>query len=453
MAKKSDHLDVRGRGLTKTYSYRRRVPTDLWPLLGKYIYGKICRGGDPALAEIEALRRDTIYESIFARARAGEVIDLKRAELEAQISPELHKALRLVRLAGPVQLPQQAIVDTFDLFGTTAPAPTPAMRTVPALATGDGITVSQAFEAMVAQMKREKARQGTIDGHKRFVGQFIEDMGDMPLVAISKAIVSDWRDKLASKEGRSNKTVNTYITSMLCVVKSAASRGRFEGANVFEKMGLKKDGKSYVPFEDAEVKAFFDATPVEVKPAQHSPQTALPWIVRIAAYTGARLEEITQLKKTDISMEGLNGGSKLCFHMHEEDENNHLKNSASTRIVPVHSRLCEMGFEKYFKGLPAGSMLFPGLTRRESRDNKIGGRSGELFRKLGIKLGITKKGKCFHSWRHSAIGAMRRADISLDDREAVCGHTSGRVNNDVYTTGPGLVKLTAAVEAINYAQV
>jgi integrase len=164
------------------------------------------------------------------------------------------------------------------------------------------------------------------------------------------------------------------------------------------------------------------------------------------------MEEVTQLKAADVSVEGLNGGSVLAFHFHEEDENNHLKTDTSTRTVPVHSALVRMGFEEYLKALPKGSMLFPGLTRRASRDNKIGAYSGELYRRLLKSLGLKRKGKCFHSWRHTANTLMRQAGVPLGERAAIIGHQTGHISDDVYAKdGPGIALLKAAVEKIAYA--
>jgi hypothetical protein len=75
-----------------------------------------------------------------------------------------------------------------------------------------------------------------------------------------------------------------------------------------------------------------------------------------------------------------NGGTLDCIIIHNGGDN-HLKNDSSVRVVPIHSQLANGGFLDYVKALPQDGVLFPGLKRRASKDNKIGARVGELFGK------------------------------------------------------------------------
>jgi integrase len=215
-------------------------------------------------------------------------------------------------------------------------------------------------------------------------------------------------------------------------------------------MKRKAGGKSYIPFSDEEVKAIFAALPCETKPSKHSPTTALPWIVRIAAYSGMRLEEICQMMTTDIETRGMNGGSVLCFNVHNGDTDHHLKTDSSARVVPVHSELVRTGLLDYMSALPKAGPLFPGLVRRTSKGNKVGARAGELFGKLLIRLDIKKAGKVFHSWRHNVSESLERAGISETDVARILGHSIPGLSFGVYSSGPGLARLKVVVEAITY---
>src|SRR5262249_2566450 len=149
--------------------------------------------------------------------------------------------------------------------------------------------------------------------------------------------------------------------------KSARNRGRFQGENPFEDQRRKAAGEKREAFADAEIAQLFAALPVEVSPRKHSPESALPWAVRIAAYTGMRLEEIAQLTAADVQTRGSNGGTVVVFDIHNGDTAHHLKNDSSARAIPVHSELVRAGLLDYIKALPKDGLLFPGLKRRASK--------------------------------------------------------------------------------------
>jgi integrase len=196
-----------------------------------------------------------------------------------------------------------------------------------------------------------------------------------------------------------------------------------------------------------ELQTLFDSFKFEVAP-KHTPETALPWVSLVAAYTGMRLEEIAQLKTGDIRNEGANGSTVTVIDVHNGGSNT-LKNESSARLVPVHSALVRAGFLDYVKRLPDGP-LFPGLTRRASKGGKIGARLGELFRKRLEALGLKRDRLCFHSFRHTVAGALEAAAVSQTDAARVLGHTVAGMSYGVYSSGPGLKRLAAVVEEIAY---
>jgi integrase len=310
-----------------------------------------------------------------------------------------------------------------------------------------GETVNQAAEIWLAELERTNVRPMTLDGHRLRVRAFIEHAGDIPLASITRAMASDFLAVVAS--GRTNRTVNNYAQTMQGIFKSARNRGRFAGDNPFEDMRRKVAAEKREEFTAEELAKIFAALPVEISPKKHSPETALPWAVRIAAFTGMRLEEIAQLAVADIETRGTNGGTVVVFNIHNGG-NNHLKNNSSARAIPIHSELVRAGLLRYIKALPKGGQLFPGLKRRSSKGNKVGARLGELFRKLLISLEMKRPGLCFHSLRHTVAQRLEAAAVSQTDAARVLGHTIEGESYGIYSSGPGLTRLAAVVEAIAY---
>jgi integrase len=189
--------------------------------------------------------------------------------------------------------------------------------------------------------------------------------------------------------------------------------------------------------------------PRDVKPKKHSPDTALPWCAVIAAFSGARLEEIAQLTTADVRAEDANGATVTVIDIHNGGDNK-LKNETSARLIPVHSELVRLGLLDYVKALPKGP-LFPGLTRRESKGGKVGARVGELFRKKLVALGLKREGLCFHSFRHTVAGALDAAGVPQSDAARVLGHAVSGMSYGVYSqAGPGLKRVAAVVQEIKY---
>jgi integrase len=337
----------------------------------------------------------------------------------------------------------------FEAYGRSGDfnRPAAAMRPAPS-----GETISQAAATWYAELTRDKStapRETTIDGHKRRVQAFIDAVGDVPLTDVTGIMASDFLAGLKV----SNRTRNNYCDTLNYVFKYAAKRSRFSKAeedNPFYDQRSKVGKSSYSPFTVAELQTLFDALPREIKPAKHSPDSALPWAALIALYSGMRLEEIAQLKTGDVREENANGATVTIIDVHNGGSNN-LKNEISERFVPVHSELVRLGLLDYVKALKPGP-LFPGLVRRESKGGKVGARLGELFRKKLVALGIKREGLCFHSLRHNVATALRRASVPQEDAAPVLGHA---VEGESYGTyaqaGPGLINVKATVEKIKYA--
>ena len=164
----------------------------------------------------------------------------------------------------------------------------------------------------------------------------------------------------------------------------------------------------------------------------------------IGAYTGARLEEIAQLKASDIKQT-----DGVWFFEFCADGNG--KTEAATRVVPLHRALVDAGLLAYRDALPKNSMLFPGLKGRTSKPGRLGVKLGDAFNWQRKKLGITRPGLNFHSFRHTVGDRLRKAGIQESDIAAVLGHEDERITSRVYGhDGLGLHRLAEIVNRISY---
>jgi integrase len=387
------------------------------------------------------------YGDVFDRLKAGEV--MTQAQIEAAIAEALTPPVLTVRaLLNPTVSQMEEERARQDAWLRAHPS---WLRAQQAADGPKGETISQAADAWFADMTRDPSaapKAATLDGHKKRVAAFVAHAGDVPLASVSRATAAEFLTKVAGG-GRSNRTTNAYATTMAGLFKSATHRGRFTGNNPFDGQKRKAGGDSYEAFQVSELQTLFDALPCEIAPAKHTPDTALPWVSMIAAYSGMRLEEIAQLKTSDIRDQGANGSTVTVIDIHNGGSNT-LKNESSARLVPVHSQLVRAGLLDYAKALPKDGLLFPGLKRRESKGGKIGARVGELFRKQLEALGLKRDRLCFHSFRHTVAEALEAAAVSQTDAARVLGHTISGMSYGVYSSGPGLKRLAAVVEEIAY---
>jgi integrase len=469
MRRRSDHLWKRG----DVWYLRLSIPPSMRHLFlsskgrskgseGQQMVRVVERLSDSkSVAEVMAAERVAVCKNIFAQIKAGiittpqQVRDaLEPSEPDVALQPGFDRAMR-DWYASPemrrkeFERRQERLARWFEEYGEGKGAFSALFGEQPASTAGE--TITQAAEAWYAELTRDKTtapRGTTIEGHRLRVKAFVDKIGDVPLAGVTRAMASDFLDGLKV----SNRTRNQYARTLASVFKSARLRGRYQGEkgqSPFDDQRAKVVGSSYEPFTVAELQKLFDALPRETKPKRHTPETALPWVALIALYTGMRLEEIAQLTTADVREESANGARVWCVDVHNGGSNK-LKNKTSARLIPIHSELVRLGLLDYMKALKAGP-LFPGLTRRASKGNKVGARVGELFRKKLVALDLKRDGLCFHSFRHTVAGRLDAAGVPQSDAARVLGHAVAGMSYGTYSqAGPGLKRVAGVVEQIAY---
>lgn len=174
---------------------------------------------------------------------------------------------------------------------------------------------------------------------------------------------------------------------------------------------------------------------------------ALYWMPILALFTGARLEELGQLRLSDIREE--NGIPYLDIN---EDDDKKVKNKYSIRRVPVHPELVRIGFLNYVTSLrrDGKQRLFPEF-KRDKRDSFTQRFSTKANRYLD-RIGITDPRKVYHSFRHTFKDAARKAKLEKAMRDKLQGHAHHDVAED-YGIGWDLQDLYEAICKISYAGV
>jgi integrase len=237
----------------------------------------------------------------------------------------------------------------------------------------------------------------------------------------------------------SPKSVNLYVELLSSLFKWAEHEemvtrnpaAKLAGARVSKEPPRR-------PLQPDELAAFLDATDV---PEDDGARWAY-WMARIAPLTGMRFAEIAGFEVRDLERIG----GHWCFKV-RANQYRGVKSLASTRTVPVHPRLIELGLPGLLEGRATGDPLLGAVPLGNGASlNAAQKRLGRIVRSV-----ITDRKVTFHSSRHNFRDAARAAEMPLDVVAALGGWDL--VSNKAmegYGSGHRIDLLAAWVAKIDY---
>lgn len=169
------------------------------------------------------------------------------------------------------------------------------------------------------------------------------------------------------------------------------------------------------------------------------------WLPLLAFASGARINELATLYKHDI----LEERNIKYFNLTEYEDEKSLKNNNSKRVVPIHSRLIELGFLDFLSNSEEG-LLFKDLETlykphtQEAFSNPAVSEFSE-FKRETLKL---SNEVVFHSLRNTFMQQCADNRIQDSDIAAVVGHSQKGMTRGRYATDFSLEILHKAVESV-----
>ncbi|MCY1644764.1 site-specific integrase [Methylorubrum sp. SL192] len=251
-------------------------------------------------------------------------------------------------------------------------------------------------------------------------------VGHDDLARVTPENIADWVDALAT-EGRGDKTIrDVYLASAKALFgwmqgkrKIAVNPCAGLRVKVIEGPVLRERF-----FTEAEISTILEASLASQRgrlSAEHA--AARRWVPWLCAYSGARVGEVTQLRREDIRFED----GVRYFRITPEAGTVKTKRF---RDVPIHSHLIEMGFLDYVETRSKELFFDKARGRGGSDANPLSKRVGERLAAWVRKLGITDVGvDPNHGWRHSFKTRGRRGGMRDSVLDAIQGHapdTEGR---------------------------
>lgn len=195
--------------------------------------------------------------------------------------------------------------------------------------------------------------------------------------------------------------------------------------NYFDELYAENDteGRSRVPFST--LRALFEHSIYTDHEFSYNYQY---WAPLIALHSGMRLNEICQLRPTDIQVED----GILFMHVLEDDEMNSVKTKAGIRRVPVHPKLLALGFKDFVNSRQGFERLFSDGLSYDTTTNSWSSNASSWFYRLRLELDCYRKGEDFHSFRHLIIETLVKSEERIDERllKALVGH-SNQISQEV----------------------
>lgn len=192
-------------------------------------------------------------------------------------------------------------------------------------------------------------------------------------------------------------------------------------------------------FDDPDITAFF----TEIAKKAKEPYGL--WIPRVMAYTGCRMGEAAQLRKVDVRVEQ----GVAVFDFNEESEQKNLKTEGSTRRVPIHPRLLELGILEFVASCSA-EFLFPERVRFTANPER--GNMDLLSKQLNRWLrnaGVADKRKSVQSFRGTLATRLKDLGVAEYHIAEVVGHENDNITSGRYGKRTNLMALRDVVAQLN----
>ncbi|MEQ8603928.1 MAG: tyrosine-type recombinase/integrase [Marivibrio sp.] len=218
------------------------------------------------------------------------------------------------------------------------------------------------------------------------------------------------------------------------------------GGLIFSVAERDKDRRVKREFEGEDLVKIFSSRPFREEMARAPEERSREfWITTCVAFTGARREEIAQLRLEDVNLK-----TRIPHFSFKEGKGQSLKTERATRDVPIHPFLMHLGIEAYVERRAAtGSVwLFPGAG-----DINVGHRSktsAEWFGRIIHDLGLYEEGGCLHRLRKSLATQLADSHVNTAYIKDILGHERECVTERHYIGGATLEKKAELLKMVTF---
>ncbi len=375
------------------------------------------RLGTLTLQELESIQRAGGLEEFAASVRANlqalATLDASSDDELLAEDLEVRRQVRLQRLQPSLRMLAKLGID------------------LPKAVDTDNPRISAAAESWFNERKQGMSAQRL---HRVAVRRFAELHGDIPVRDVTRELVRSFAKAIEAlpdhrrlptnqrggltDPGRdvprvSAKTVERHLTSVKALLAFTTDQG-WTTSNVAIGIRPPKDTRPQAsrrrPFTPGERTRIL-AHAVE-ESGEHSD---MAWLIRLGAYTGARLEELASLPSANVrEIDGV-----LCIEI-DDLGGRSAKTPGSVRSVPLHPEIAD----PFVSWLSVRKRDRVFTTFKCSADGRYANKVSGDFARLMDRAGLTDPRLTFHSLRHTLKREMSNAGIDPDVRRAILGHAA-----------------------------
>lgn len=285
---------------------------------------------------------------------------------------------------------------------------------------------------------RDRRSLSTLSKSARAVEVFLQSIGkvDISLDQIGRRLVTDFIEE-QQKRDVAGQTLQNWLTSLGSLYEFAKRRyDAIAPLNPFHGMNLeaRRTIESYQPFEWHQLSTLLNEADEELRA-----------VILFGLFSGARLDEIASLKKSDVVIvEGIQ-----TFFISKS------KTKAGVRHIPIHAFL--IGMVDYYLSLNTGDYLLPQANKIERKDGKKGPFYSQAFTRLRRRVvPMATDRQCFHSLRGHFITCLDRAGVPEQRIGYITGHSSQAAATEAfktYSAGCSMKELSDYVEMVDYPEI
>lgn len=386
----------------------------------------------PTQLEIDPADLEELRKFVFSDTESGK---RRRAEAEAAYAKQgMDKELALHDLA------HKALLETLgELIAYANDFSAPETEDLRSILTNPA-AYKPASPITKARLKTYREFRESRGGAPKHVDQQVGKMERLSdfLKKESLPLTFDTVDNWLKSLNRAPATLSQYLMAGTAFWKwamkyDAAWREEYKDkVNPFIDHDLPQGGGSETAGKEREIYTRADTLKLH-QAALDNGDKPLADLIALGWYTGARIEELCRLDKDSvITVDGIR-----CFDFPKS------KSKASKRVVPIHpsllltiDRLCEDSTDTFL--IPTSSHDHYG-----KRSHAI----SKAFGRLRTTAGFSKL-HVFHSFRHTVVTELIRADVPDALAKELVGHETGSVTHDVYSKGASTAQKLAAISKL-----
>lgn len=306
------------------------------------------------------------------------------------------------------------------------------------------VALQRYTQALALSGKPEHVLRRHVVDYSRAVNRFIKHMGDCNLQTIQSADIHEFTGLLINPtkptvQPLAASSARLLLARLSSVLAFAVDSGVLKSnpvvtSRIHKRLGPAKPKRS--PGNDKGyslkelITLFSHPSFQQHRNADGRPGNAVFWVPLIAAYTGARREEIAQLYIADIRQHET---GQWFIRIIDDRPDKSLKTDSSRRDVPIHSDLIKLGILELVQGKPSDSRVFPQLIKV---CDGFAGIVSKAWRDLTQQCGVYRPGRSpLHAFRHTWKTLAREHGIPKEVSDWITGHASGSVG-DGYGINP-----------------